>query len=100
MAKLTPENKSAQPHFLRASPSADSSSLLDHFNGFAVTTDRHGRIVYANRAAMRISGLSQSEITGQSLALLFGLTTEQKSARQPRAANQDRPLPCDSMFQL
>ncbi|MBW2434742.1 MAG: PAS domain-containing protein, partial [Deltaproteobacteria bacterium] len=84
MAKLTPENKSAQsqpqPHFLHASPGAGASSLIDHFNGFAITTDRHGRVVFANQAAMRISGLSQSEITGRSLDLLFDLTIEQKSA--------------------
>ena len=82
MAKLTPENKSAhpQPHFLHASPSAGPSSLIDHFNGFAITTDHHGRIVYANQVAMQISGLSRSEILGQSLELLFDLTSEQKSA--------------------
>jgi PAS domain S-box-containing protein len=82
MAKLTPENKSAhpQPHFLHASPSTGLPSLIDHFNGFAVTTDRHGRIVFVNQAVMRISGLSQSEIMGRSLELLFDLTTEQKSA--------------------
>ena len=82
MAKLTPKNKSAHPHphFLHASPSAGPSSLIDHFKGFAITTDRHGRIVFANQAAMRISGLSQSEIMGRSLDLMFDLTTEQKSA--------------------
>jgi PAS domain S-box-containing protein len=82
MPKLTPENKSAhpQPHFLRAGPSAGPSSMIDRFNGFAITTDRHGRIVFANRMAMQMSGLNQSEIMGQSLDLLFDLTTEQASA--------------------
>ncbi|MGD9057765.1 MAG: PAS domain S-box protein [Desulfobacterales bacterium] len=80
MAKLTPKNKSAHPHFLHASPSTGPSSLIDHFKGFAITTDRHGRIVFANQAAMRISGLSQSEIMGRSLDLVFDLTTEQESA--------------------
>jgi PAS domain S-box-containing protein len=81
MAKLTPENKSTlpEPHFLHTSPGAGALSLIDHFNGFAITTDSHGRIVFANQAAMRISGLRQSEITGRSLDLLFDLTTEQKS---------------------
>ncbi|MGD8612474.1 MAG: PAS domain S-box protein [Desulfobacterales bacterium] len=82
MPKLTPENKSAhpQPHFLHASSTAVPSSLTDHFNGFAITTDRHGRIVFVNQAAMRISGLSQSEITGRTLDVLFDLTNEQQSA--------------------
>ena len=86
MAKLTPQDKSArpQPHFLHAGPCAEPSSLLDHFNGFAITTDRPGRIVYANRAATRISGLSPSEIIGRPLELLFDLTSEQKSAISQR----------------
>ncbi len=82
MAKLTPENKSGhpQPHFLQARPGTEPASLIDHFNGFAITTDPHGRIVFASQAVMRISGLSQSEIMGRPLDLLFDLTTEQKSA--------------------
>jgi PAS domain S-box-containing protein len=80
MAKLTPENKSAHSHFLHARPGNGPSSLIDHFNGFALTTDRRGRIVFTNQTAMRISGLSQSEIMGRSLDRLFDLTTDQKTA--------------------
>jgi len=82
MAKLTPGEKSApkHPHYLHANPSALPSSLIDHFDGFAITTDRHGRIVFANRAAIRLSGLSQSEIMGRSLDILFDLTAEQQTS--------------------
>ena len=82
MAKLTPGEKFASnhPHYLHANPSALPSSLIDHFDGFAITTDRHGRIVFANRAAIRLSGLSQSEIMGRSLDILFDLTAEQQTS--------------------
>lgn len=82
MAKLTPGEKSAtkHPHYLHANPSALPSSLIDHFDGFAITTDRHGRVVFANRAAIRLSGLSQSEIMGRSLDILFDLTAEQQTS--------------------
>ncbi len=82
MAKLTPGNKSTpqHPHFLHASPNALTSSLIEHFPGFAITTDRHARIVFANGAAMRISGLSESDIIGRSLDVLFDLTVEQRTS--------------------
>ena len=82
MAKLTPGDKSVpqQPHFLHANPTDLPSSLIDHFNGFAITTDRHLRIVFANRAAVQASGLSQSELTGRSLDTLFELTPEQQTS--------------------
>lgn len=82
MAKLTPGEKSAtkHPHYLPTNPSALPSSLIDHFDGFAITTDRHGRVVFANRAAIRLSGLSQSEIMGRSLDILFDLTAEQQTS--------------------
>ena len=82
MAKLTPGEKFApkHPHYLHANPNALPSSLIDHFDGFAITTDRHGRIVFANRSAIRLSGLSQSEIMGRSLDILFDLTAEQQTS--------------------
>ncbi len=82
MAKLTPGNKSVpqHPHFLHTRPNAVSSSLIDHFHGFAITTDRHGRIVFANRAAIQASGLSQAELMGRSLDVLFDLTPDQQTS--------------------
>jgi PAS domain S-box-containing protein len=82
MAKLTPDKKSVtqHPHFLQTNPNAVPSSLIDHFHGFAITTDRHSRIVFANRAAIQASGLSQSELMGQSLDILFDLTPEQQTS--------------------
>ena len=82
MAKLTPGNKTAspQPHFLHANSTGATTSLIDHFSGFAVTTDRHGRIVFANQAAIQISGLDQSDMIGRSLDILFDLTAEQQSS--------------------
>ncbi|MGD8900669.1 MAG: PAS domain S-box protein [Desulfobacterales bacterium] len=82
MAKLTPGNKSVtqHPHFLHTNPNAVPPSLIDHFHGFAITTDRHSRIVFANRAAIQASGLSQSELLGQSLDVLFDLTPEQQTS--------------------
>ncbi|MDX1708711.1 MAG: PAS domain-containing protein, partial [Desulfobacterales bacterium] len=81
MAKSTPENKSASPHphFLHAAPNGTPSSLIDHFRGFAITTDRYGRIVFANQAAIQISGLNPSDIIGRSLDILFDLTDEQQT---------------------
>lgn len=80
MAKLTPGDKSVQPHILHANPTPVPSSLIEHFNGYAITTDRRGRIVFVNRAAMQLSGLGHSEITGRSLDVLFELNQEQLSS--------------------
>ena len=82
MVNLTPEKK-ANPHRLHY-PHSDQTalitSLLDHFDGFAIAIDTHGRIVYANRAAAQISGFGQTEIKGESLENLFDLTVQQQTA--------------------
>ena len=82
MGKLTPEENAAsqQPHFLHTRLTAVPPTLIDYFNGLAITTDRHGRIVFANRTAILASGLSESEITGRQLDVLFDLTPGQQSS--------------------
>ena len=82
MGKLTPDNNAAspQPHFLHTRLTAVPPDLIDYFYGFAITTDRHGRIVFANRTAILTSGLSESEITGRRLDVLFDLTPGQQSS--------------------
>ena len=55
------------------------SRMLDLFEGFALATDRQGRIVYANPAASRLSGYSQTELKGYSLETIFELADEQRA---------------------
>ncbi len=82
MVNLTPKKK-ANPHRLHY-PHADQTtliaSMLDHFDGFAIATDTHGRIVYANRAAAQLSGFRRTEIKGESFENLFDLTVQQQTA--------------------
>ena len=81
MVKLTPEKK-ANPHQLHYSHTDQTAlitSLLDHFDGFAIATDIKGRVVYANSATARLSGFSPKEIKGVSLENLFDLTAWQQT---------------------
>ena len=92
MAKLTPGKNSVHhpPHFLHTRSATLPSNLIDHFHGFAVTADRHGRIVFANRAAMQLSGLSESEVVGRPLDVLFDLTPEQQTAIAQSAGRETK----------
>jgi PAS domain S-box-containing protein len=82
MAKLTPQKKANphQLHYLHADQIALIDSMLDHFDGFAIATDGNGRIVYANRSALRLSGFNRSEIKGNALENLFDLTAKQQTS--------------------
>jgi two-component system cell cycle sensor histidine kinase/response regulator CckA len=82
MAKLNFQ-KNADPHQLHCLPAdqiALIDSMLDHFDGFAIATDGSGRIVYANRSALRLSGFNRSEIKRNALENLFDLTAEQRTS--------------------
>jgi len=81
MVKLTPEKKANphQLHYSHADQTALITSLLDHFDGFAIATDINGRVVYANSATARLSGFSPAEIKGESLENLFDLTAWQQT---------------------
>jgi len=81
MVNLTTEKK-ANPHRLhypRADQTTLMTSMLDHFDGFAIATDTDGRIVYANRATAQLSGFSRTEIRGEPLENLFDLTVPQQT---------------------
>ena len=82
MAKLIPQKKANphQLHYLHADQIDLIASMLDHFDGFAIATDGNGRIVYANRPALRLSGFNRSEIKGNSLENLFDLTAKQQTS--------------------
>jgi PAS domain S-box-containing protein len=81
MANLTPD-QNPDPDNLPHSPVNQIpliSRMLDLFEGFAIVTDRQGRIVYANPATSRLSGYSQSELAGCSLETIFDLADEQRA---------------------
>ncbi len=82
MVNLTPEKKANphRPHYPHADPTALMTSMLDHFDGFAIATDIKRRMVYANRAAARLSGFNGTELKGESLEKLFDLTVWQQTA--------------------
>ncbi len=82
MGKLTPPKKkeSQLPHNQHSRHWALTSSMIDHFDGLVIATDRRGRIEFANRTALRLSGFSQSELKGQPLETLFDLTAEQQTS--------------------
>ncbi len=81
MANLTP-NQNPDPDNLphpRVNQIPLISRMLDLFEGFAIVTDRQGRIVYANPATSRLSGYSQSDLAGCSLETIFDLADEQRA---------------------
>ncbi len=84
MGKLTPPKKkeSQLPHNQHSRHWALTSSMIDHFDGLAIATDRRGRIEFANPTALRLSGFSLSELMGCSLESLFDLTAEQQTSIQ------------------
>ncbi len=84
MGKLTPPKKkeSQLPHNQHSRHWALTSSMIDHFDGLVIATDRRGRIEFANPTALRLSGFSLSELMGCSLESLFDLTAEQQTSIQ------------------
>ena len=81
MTKLIPKKNPAPcpPQLLHPGKTALISSMIESFDGLALATNNKGRIVYANRAAKKLSGYRQPEITGLSLENLFDLTAEQRT---------------------
>jgi two-component system, cell cycle sensor histidine kinase and response regulator CckA len=81
MVKLPPRKnrEPAHPRILPASQTALMTSLINHFDGLAIATDSSSRIVYANPAAVRLSGYSISELMGSALEMLFDFTAEQQA---------------------
>ena len=81
MANLIPHKKSAFRHskLLHSDKTTLISSMIDSFDGLALATNSRGQIVYANRAAEKLSGYRQSEIMGFSLERLLDLTSEQQT---------------------
>jgi two-component system cell cycle sensor histidine kinase/response regulator CckA len=82
MANLIPNKKPAPRHPQPLHPGKTTliSSMLDSFNGLALSTNKKGRVVYANLAIEQLSGYHQSEILGSALEELFDLTAEQQTA--------------------
>ena len=82
MANLIPKKDPAsrRPPLLHPSKTTLISSMLDSFDGLALSTDTNGRIVYANRAAEQVTGYHQSEIVKLSLENLFDLTKQQRTS--------------------
>jgi two-component system cell cycle sensor histidine kinase/response regulator CckA len=82
MAKLVPRKNPVHhhPQLLHSSKTTLISSMIDSFDGLALAIDNNGRIVYANRAAEKLSGYRQSEILGMSLENLLDLTAAQRTS--------------------
>jgi PAS domain S-box-containing protein len=82
MANLIPKKNPTQRHlqFLHSGQTTLISSMIDSFDGLALATNGNRRIVYANRAAEKLSGFRQSEILGSSLEKLFDFTAEQRAS--------------------
>ncbi len=82
MANLIPNKRLAprHPQPLRPDKTTLISSMLDSFNGLALSTNKKGRVVYANLAIEQLSGYHRSEILGSALEELFDLTAEQQTA--------------------
>jgi two-component system cell cycle sensor histidine kinase/response regulator CckA len=82
MANLIPKKKPAprHPQFQHPIKTTLISSMIDSFDGIALATNNNGRVVYANRAAEKLSGYRQSEIMELFLEGLFDLTAEQQTS--------------------
>ena len=82
MVNFTPEKKSdpTLPRILPANQAALMTSMINHFDGLAVATNQSNQIVYANPAAMQLSGYRSSELVGATLDTLFDFTEAQRAA--------------------
>jgi two-component system, cell cycle sensor histidine kinase and response regulator CckA len=80
MANLFPgkDHFPRPPQLLRPGKTPLISSLIDSFDGLALSINKKGQVLYANRAAEKLSGYRQSEILGFTLENLFDLTAEQR----------------------